>query len=190
MLIFFTNTIYNTTKTFFSFFLYSNLTDILNSLKDDTYNFSKYNIFIINDPKFRIIMSDQMNDKIVNHLIAYKILIPALSPYLIEQNVATRKGYGANKAYYYFEKYANTLKVNGNVCVLKIDIKKYFYNIDHNILLNMLKKKIKNKDVINLLTRIINQTNEEYINKDILRLKKIEIKKALPKRREPCVVHY
>ena len=56
------------------------------------------------------------------------------------------------------------------------DIKKYFYNIDHNILLNMLKKKIKNKDVINLLTRIINQTNEEYINKDILRLKKIEIK--------------
>ena len=31
-------------KTFFSFFLYSNLTDILNSLKDDTYNFSKYNI--------------------------------------------------------------------------------------------------------------------------------------------------
>ena len=76
----------------------------------------------------------------------------------------------------FFEKYANTLKVNGNVCVLKIDIKKYFYNIDHNILLNMLKKKIKNKDVINLLTRIINQTNEEYINKDILRLKKIEIK--------------
>ena len=79
-------------KTFFSFFLYSNLTDILNELKNNTYKFSKYNIFIINDPKFRIIMSDQMNDKIVNHLIAYKILIPALSPYLIEQNVATRKG--------------------------------------------------------------------------------------------------
>ena len=92
----------NIKKLFFSFFLYSNLTDILNSLKDDTYNFSKYNIFIINDPKFRIIMSDQMNDKIVNHLIAYKILIPALSPYLIEQNVATRKGYGANKEYYFF----------------------------------------------------------------------------------------
>ena len=163
-------------KTSFSFFLYSNLTDILNELINNTYKFSKYNIFIINDPKFRIIMSDQMNDKIVNHLIAYKILIPALSPYLIEQNVATRKGYGAKKAYYYFEEYANTLKVNGNVYVLKIDIKKYFYNIDHNILLNMLKKKIKNKDVISLLTRIINQTNEEYINKDILRLKEIEIK--------------
>ena len=163
-------------KTSFSFFLYSNLTDILNKLKNNTYKFFKYNIFIINDPKFRIIMSDQMNDKIVNHLIAYKILIPALSPYLIEQNVATRKGYGAKKAYYYFEKYANTLKVNGNVYVLKIDIKKYFYNIDHNILLNMLKKKIKNKDVINILSRIINQTNEEYINKDILRLKEIEIK--------------
>ena len=67
-----------------------------------------------------------MNDKIVNHLIAYKILIPALTPYLIDQNVATRKSYGAKKAYYYFEKYANTLKVNGNVYVLKIDIKNTF----------------------------------------------------------------
>ena len=46
----------------------------------------------------------------------------------------------------------------------------------------MLKKKIKNKDVINLLTRIINQTNEEYINKDILRLKKIEIKNIKSKK--------
>lgn len=163
-------------KANFSFFLYSNITDILNKLKNNTYRFSKYNIFIIKDPKFRIIMSDQMYDKIVNHLIAYKILIPALSPYLIEQNIATRKGYGAKKAYYYFEKYANTLKVNGNVYVLKIDIKKYFYNIDHNTLLNMLKKKIKNIDVINILSRIINQTNEEYINKNILRLKEIEIK--------------
>ena len=179
-------------KTSFSFFLYSNLTNILNELKNNTYKFSKYNIFIINDPKFRIIMSDQMNDKIVNHLIAYKILIPALSPYLIEQNVATRKGYGAKKAYYYFEKYANTLKVNGNVYVLKIDIKKYFYNIDHNILLNMLKKKIKNKDVINLLTRIINQTNEEYINKDILRLKEIKIKniksKNISDKEKECLI--
>lgn len=37
---------------------------------------------------------------------------------------------GAKKAYYYFEKYSNTLKNNGNVYVLKIDIKKYFYNIN------------------------------------------------------------
>ena len=68
-------------------------------------------------------MSDTIYDKIVNYLVAYKILLPSLSPTLIEQNVATRKGMGASKAYYYFEKYVNKLKSNGNVYVLKIDIK-------------------------------------------------------------------
>ena len=52
-------------------------------------------------------MSDTIYDKIVNYLVAYKVLRPVLSPTLIEQNVATRKGKGASKAYYFFEKYAN-----------------------------------------------------------------------------------
>ena len=164
-------------KTNFSFFLYSNLFEILFKLKTNTYKFSKYNIFLIKDPKYRIIMSDQMSDKIVNHLIAYKILIPALEKSLISQNVATRKNMGSKKAYYYFEKYANSLKNSKNVYVLKIDIKKYFYNINHEILINMLKTKIKNKSVIKLVTDIINQTNQKYINESILKLKQEEINK-------------
>ena len=118
-------------KTKFSYFSNSNIFDIYNKLNNFNYTFSKYKIFIIKDPKYRVIMSDTIYDKIVNYIIAYKILLPALSSSLIDQNVATRKGYGANKAYYYFEKYANTLKNNCNVYVLKIDIKKYFYNINH-----------------------------------------------------------
>lgn len=111
-------------KTKFSYFSNSNIFDIYNKLNNYNYSFSKYKIFIIKDPKYRVIMSDTIYDKIVNYVVAYKILLPALSSSLIDQNVATRKGYGANKAYYYFEKYANTLKNNGNVYVLKIDIKK------------------------------------------------------------------
>ena len=126
-------------KTKFSYFSNSNIFDIYNKLNNYNYSFSKYKIFIIKDPKYRVIMSDTIYDKIVNYIIAYKILLPALSSSLIDQNVATRKGYGANKAYYYFEKYANTLKNNGNLYVLKIDIKKYFYNINHLILMNLLK---------------------------------------------------
>ena len=158
-------------KTKFSYFSNSNIFDIYNKLNNFNYTFSKYKIFIIKDPKYRVIMSDTIYDKIVNYVIAYKILLPALSLSLIDQNVATRKGYGAKKAYYYFEKYANTLKSNGNVYVLKIDIKKYFYNINHLILMNLLKRYIKDELVLKLILSIINQTNCDYINKDINCLK-------------------
>ena len=158
-------------KTKFSYFSNSNIFDIYNRLNNFNYYFSKYKIFIIKDPKYRVIMSDTIYDKIVNYVVAYKILLPALSLSLIDQNVATRKGYGAKKAYYYFEKYANTLKNNGNVYVLKIDIKKYFYNINHLILMNLLKRYIKNELVLKLILSIINQTNSDYINKDINNLK-------------------
>lgn len=158
-------------KTKFSYFSNSNIFDIYNRLNNFNYYFSKYKIFIIKDPKYRVIMSDTIYDKIVNYVVAYKILLPALSSSLIDQNVATRKGMGAKKAYYYFEKYANTLKNNGNVYVLKIDIKKYFYNINHLILMNLLKRYIKDELVLKLILSIINQTNSDYINKDINYLK-------------------
>ena len=158
-------------KTKFSYFSNSNIFDIYNKLNNFNYTFYKYKIFIIKDPKYRVIMSDTIYDKIVNYIIAYKILLPALSLSLIDQNVATRKGYGAKKAYYYFEKYAITLKSNDNVYVLKIDIKKYFYNINHLILMNLLKRYIKDKLVLKLILSIINQTNCDYINKDINCLK-------------------
>ena len=161
----------NSKKTKFTYFLNSNIFDIYNKLKNFNYEFSRYTIFIIKDPKYRVIMSDTIYDKIVNYLVAYRILIPALSPSLIDQNVATREGMGASKAYYYFEKYANTIKSNGNVYVLKVDIKKYFYNINHLVLMNLLKKYIKNDDVLKLLYNIISQTNNDYINRNINYLK-------------------
>ncbi len=158
-------------KTKFTYFANSNIFDIYNKLRDLSYKFSKYTIFIIKDPKYRVIMSDTIYDKIVNYLVAYKVLLPVLSPTLIEQNVATRKGKGASKAYYFFEKYANKLKENGSVYVLKIDIKKYFYNINHSVLLKMLKKYISSSMLSNFIVNIINQTNNDYVNNNINYLK-------------------
>ena len=161
----------NSKKTKFTYFLNSNIFDIYNKLKNFNYEFSRYTIFIIKDPKYRVIMSDTIYDKIVNYLVAYRILIPALSPSLIDQNVATREGMGASKAYYYFEKYASSLKNVSSVFVLKVDIKKYFYNINHSVLLNLLKRYIKNEVVLRKIIMIISQTNNEYVNKTINYLK-------------------
>ena len=143
----------------------SNIVKIYNTLKNKHYNHLKYNIFIIQEPKYRIIMSELMYDKIVNHLISKYVLIPTLSRKLIEQNVATRTGKGSKKGIRYMKKYINSIKENyDNIYILKCDISKYFYNIDHEILINKLSHENFDKDILRVLINIISSTNNDYIN--------------------------
>ena len=60
------------------------LLNILKILKSRNYKFSKYRIFLITDPKYRIIMSENISDKIVNHMVSRHILLPALESKLIK----------------------------------------------------------------------------------------------------------
>ena len=150
-----------------------NLLNILQILKDRNYVFSKYRIFLITDPKYRIIMSENINDKIVNHMVSRYILLPALESKLIDTNVATRIGRGSRYAFETFNKYLKALLYqNKEIYVLKLDIKKYFYNIDHEILFNMIKRYIKEEDSLEIIKHIISLTNEDYVNKDIYYLKR------------------
>lgn len=143
----------------------SNIVKIYNTLKNKHYNHLKYNIFIIQEPKYRIIMSELMYDKIVNHLISKYVLIPTLSRKLIEQNVATRTGKGSKEGIRYMKKYINSIKENyDNIYILKCDISKYFYNIDHEILINKLSHENFDKDILRVLINIISSTDNDYIN--------------------------
>lgn len=159
--------------------LNQNLLDTLFSLSKSTYVFSKYNIFLIREPKYRLIMSESFPDKVVNHLFSKYVLSYALQSTLINSNVATRTDKGSKEAYNLFIKYTNKLiyekKKN---YVLKIDISKYFYNINHNILMNMVSEKIKDERVLNMLKVILDTTDNDYINKTILSVVNKEIYKV------------
>lgn len=56
---------------------------------------------------------------------------------------------------------------NQEIFVLKIDISKYFYTISHELLLQMLKRDIRDEDVIHLIETIISETDKPYINEAI-----------------------
>lgn len=160
----------------YKLYLNENIYRILELLYKKEYKFSKYRIFMIRDPKFRIIMSENIPDKLVNHMVSKYILLPTLESKLIDTNVATRIDKGSGYAYDKFCEYINKLKYQKKeIYILKIDIKKYFYNIDHKILIKKLKKYIKDKDSINIVTRIINSTNVKYVNERIIYLKKVRI---------------
>ena len=131
----------------------SRIYNILNSKK---YEVGKYNVFTIYDPKQRRIVSQNLQDKVINHLVARHILYPSIMPCLIDQNVASRKGMGTHKGLEYAKEYNRKCKIKyKNYYILKCDISKFFASIDKEILKEKLKRKIKDKDAIDIVFKII-----------------------------------
>lgn len=150
----------------------SNTVYIKNILEKKNYKPGKYNIFIIREPKIRLIMSQNITDKIINHLVSQYFLVNIFEKTLINENIATRKNKGTHYGLKLLKKYLNNLK-DKNFYVLKFDISKYFFNLDHQIIKDIIRKKIKDKEVLKILDNIIDSTNEEYINLEIKKQKEI-----------------
>ncbi len=129
---------------------------VYNILKNKEYSVGKYNIFYITDPKPRRIVSQGIQDKIVNHLVSRQILYPALLPCLIEENVASRKNKGTREGLRLFQEFHRKCNVKyKNYYILKCDISKFFASINKDILKEKLKKKIKDKDALKIVFDII-----------------------------------
>ena len=162
------NTIHRKKLTVFEMYYLSNIFNIKNNLYNNTYTHQSYNIFLVQEPKYRIIMSEKLYDKIINHLISKFVLKPCIDKVLISSNVATREDKGTKAAIDYMKYYVNKLKFNAdNIYILKCDISKYFFNIDHNILFEMVDKfKIDTKLKI-IIRNIIDSTDNINSNKDI-----------------------
>lgn len=147
-----------------------NIIDIKDKLENNNYNIGKYNIFYIYEPKLRIIMSLSIKDRIVDHYISRYILLPKLNKYLDIRNVASRKNMGLSYGIKLLKRYIELNKKYKDIYVLKLDIKKYFYNIDHKVLKDMLIN-ILDKEEYLLVSKYIDSTNYNYVNEKIDKIK-------------------
>lgn len=162
----------------FDLFHSVNVNVIYNELRERKYRHSSYNIFLIKEPKYRIVMSEGIKDKIVNHIVSNCFLKPALYPKLIEENVATRVGKGTNAAIKLCKKYfCRLMNKYDKFYILKFDISKYFYNIDHEILKGMIDDIFTDKEVVKILYEVIDSTDAGYINGEIDKCVNREIEK-------------
>ena len=144
----------------FDNFYSCNIVKIKEILMSRDYVPGKYNLFLIHEPKIRIIMSQQIEDKVINHLIAKYFLIDVFDKSLSNRNCATRIGKGTHYALKFFKQdYNYFLNKYGKFYILKLDISKYFYNLDHEIIKEIIRKKIKDKDVIKILDTVIVNVN-------------------------------
>lgn len=139
-------------KNYKSAYIYKSYSTLLNK----NYVPGKYNMFYIYEPKKRLIMAQNTFDKLINHIVSKYILMPSITKCLIDTNVASRIGYGTNYGLKIYYKYRNICDYKYNeYYVLKCDIRKFFMNINHDILKCKINKKIKDKDSLNILYSII-----------------------------------
>ena len=71
-----------------------------------------FRLFLIFEPKPRLVMSQIVSDKVVNHFVARYYLLPYLEKKLIDSNVATRKGKGSKYAEKLLQDYINELRMH------------------------------------------------------------------------------
>lgn len=118
-------------------------------LETKTYQVSDYNEFTIYEPKERIIKAGSFKDKIVQHSLCDNVLLPKLSSEFINNNYAGQIGkgtlYGLNCLRY--QMHSAYCKFGYSCWIVKADISKYFYNIDHDTLKDIVNYFIKDKDV-------------------------------------------
>ena len=127
--------------------------------------------FIVRDPKTRKIHKSEFRDRVVHHAIV-RVIEPIFDKTFIYDSYANRKGKGnlnAIKRFYYFlRKVSENGKEKGlfsknqikGYC-LKADIKHYFNEMDRQALLNIIKRKISDKLVINLIEKIVANFNKK-----------------------------
>ncbi len=136
----------------FSLRLMDNIFSLHCDLANHTYNHGGYQAFKINDPKLRDIHKATVRDRLLHHAI-YRILYPFFDRTFISDSYSCRLEKGTHKAIKRFREFAYKVsKNNTKTCwVLKCDIKKFFANIDHEILMKILQEYIPDKNIIWLL---------------------------------------
>lgn len=125
-------------------------------LKNKTYKHGGYTIFYVTEPKLRKIEKSKYIDRIVHRWLVDNYLIPIFVPQFISTSYACLKDKGMHKACIQLQKAMKKCKIKwDNYYILKMDVAKYFDNIDKELLINIIKKKIKDKDLIWLIEEIL-----------------------------------
>ena len=125
-------------------------------LKNGTYKHSGYTTFYVTEPKLRLIEKSAYIDRIVHRWYVDNFMKEYFIKSFINTSYACLENRGMHKACINVQ---NTMKhckrIWNNYYIIKMDIAKYFQNIDKSILYNILQRKIKDKKLLWLTKEIL-----------------------------------
>lgn len=140
--------------------LEENIIEIQNELIWKTYQVGKYREFFVYEPKKRLVMALPFKDRVVQWAI-YRQLNPLLEKRYINTSYACRNGYGTHRAVKRLQTQMQIMRAKSETFyVLKLDISKYFYRVDHDVLMNLLRRITADKDLLYILEKIIRSENK------------------------------
>lgn len=133
----------------FSKSLDKNLLSIQSQLIKRDVKLGDYHYFTINDPKRRLICAASFPERIIHHAIM-NVTDVYFDNFQIYDSYACRVDKGTHKAIHRAFSMCKNYKY-----YIKLDIKKYFDSIDHEILYSLLLKRFKDNDLLNLFSNLI-----------------------------------
>ena len=138
----------------------SNCTKLANEISKGDYRLSDPIVFHIKDPKPRTISAMKFRDRVVQRSMCECGLYEDLTRDLIYDNCACQKGKGVTFAIdrlkHHLHKYYNKNHTNGG-WVVRLDVRKYFPSIPHELLKEEVKKRVSNPEVVKMVNHIIDE---------------------------------
>ncbi|HUC01584.1 MAG TPA: reverse transcriptase/maturase family protein [Candidatus Paceibacterota bacterium] len=140
----------------FQLHLMDNILALRDDLRNGAYRHGEYQAFNISDPKPRNIHKATVRDRLLHHAI-YRVLYPFFDRTFIADSFSCRVGKGTHAAMDRFRAFGYVASRNNTrTCwALKCDIRKFFANIDHEVLLKIFARRIGDEQLLSLLREIV-----------------------------------
>lgn len=147
---------------FFEKHLEDNIFELHGELAHKTYRHSAYIDFFIRDPKVRHIHKASVQDRVLHHAL-FRGINPIFEASFISSSYSCRKGYGTHKGFNQLVSYARKVSKNysGLCWALKCDVRKFFDSVDHEILLGLIERKVKDPELLWLIRTIVESYHTE-----------------------------
>ena len=133
----------------FAFNIDREICHLQSELLQSNYHSQPYRYFQIYEPKQRTISVASFRDRVVHHALI-GILEPIFERSFICHSYATRKNKGSLAAVKQAQRFLREYN-----WYLKLDISKYFDSIDHQVLMSLIERKIKDARVLELCAKIL-----------------------------------
>ena len=133
---------------------------LIAQLKDKTYRVSPYQEFKVYEPKERVIQTSSFKDKVIQHSLCDNVILPRLQRVFIRDNCAGQIGkgtlFGLDRLSEQMQEFYRRYGFDGYI--LKCDVRKFFYSIDHDVLKDIVHYHFQDKEICWLCDLFIDST--------------------------------
>jgi retron-type reverse transcriptase len=120
-----------------------------NELLEGEVRVGEYHYFTIYDPKERVICAASFRERVLHHALM-NVCHPVFERFQLDCSYATRPKKGTYAALEKARSYNARYR-----WFLKLDVRKFFDSIDHEVLLGLLRRKIKDKQLLDVFGKIV-----------------------------------